>query len=176
MLTSQVLRRLGRRSLRRNIRLRHTAIDHEVAAVHEARLVARQEEHSLSLLDGLSEPSSWEVHLTPVPLLLIVTKPVLQERRIERSRAESVEAEALTRVDDCELAGHGQHGALGGCVRELRGGGADESDDRGGVDDAAALLGVLAHGEDGVLAAEPDALDVDVLGQVPDLLGGVDGV
>ncbi|KLP05091.1 Uncharacterized protein Y057_13160 [Fusarium fujikuroi] len=30
--------------------------------------------------------------------------------------------------------------------------------------------------EDGVLAAEPDALDVDVLGEVPDVLGGVDGV
>jgi len=35
---------------------------------------------------------------------------------------------------------------------------------------------VLAHAEDGVFAAEPDAFDVDVVGQVPYFLGGIDGV
>ena len=34
---------------------------------------------------------------------------------------------------------------------------------------------MAAEGEDGVLAAEPDTLDVDVLRQVPDVLGCVDG-
>lgn len=98
------------------------------------------------------------------------------ESLLERSGAEGVEAVALAGVDDGQLAGHGEHSALGGGVGQLGGGGADEGDDGGGVDDGALLLAVLAEGEDGVLAAEPDALDVDVLGQVPDLLGRVDGV
>lgn len=114
--------------------------------------------------------------LTPVALGLVVSEPVLEERSVERCRAEGVEAEALAGVDDGELAGHGEDGALGGCVGELGSGGTDECDDGCGVDDAALGLLVLAEGEDGVLAAEPHALDVDVLGQVPDLLGGVDGV
>jgi hypothetical protein len=79
-------------------------------------------------------------------------------------------------VDDGELAGHGENGALGGCVGELRGGGTDKCDHGCGVNDAALGLLVLAEGKDGVLAAEPHALDVDVLGQVPDLLGCIDGV
>ena len=55
-------------------------------------------------------------------------------------------------------------------------GGADKSYDGSGVDDAAALLLVLAESEDCVLAAVPHALDVDVVSQVPDLLWGIDGV
>lgn len=43
-------------------------------------------------------------------------------------------------------------------------GGPDQCDDRGGVDNAAAGLLVLAEGEHGVLAAEPDTFDVDVVG------------
>lgn len=35
---------------------------------------------------------------------------------------------------------------------------------------------VLPHGEDGVFGSPPDAFDVDLHGQVPDLLFGVQGV
>lgn len=35
---------------------------------------------------------------------------------------------------------------------------------------------MLAQGDDGVLASEPDAFDVDGLGEVPDLLWCIDGV
>ena len=107
---------------------------------------------------------------------LVVSEPVLEERSVERRRAESVEAEALAGVDNGELAGHGENGALGGCVGELGGGGTNKCNHGCGVDDAALGLLVLAEGKDSVLAAEPHALDVDVLSQVPDLLGGVDGV
>jgi hypothetical protein len=58
----------------------------------------------------------------------------------------------------------------------LRRCGADERDDGGSVDDAAAGLLVLAQREDSVLAAEPDAFDVDVVGEVPDFLGRRYGV
>jgi hypothetical protein len=51
------------------------------------------------------------------------------------SRAERVEADALTRVDHGKLAGHGEDGTLRGGVRELRGGGAELGDERGDVDD-----------------------------------------
>ncbi len=34
----------------------------------------------------------------------------------------------------------------------------------------------LAHGDDGVLASEPDAFNVYGLGEIPDLLLGVDRV
>ena len=116
------------------------------------------------------------MNLTPVTLGLVVTEPVLEERGVERCRAKGVEAEALAGVDDGELAGHGEDGALGGCVGELGSGGTDECDHGCGVDDAALGLLVLAERKDSVLAAEPHALDVDVLGQVPDLLGSVDSV
>ena len=175
-LTSQVGRRSSSRALGGDISLGHAAVNNEIAAVDEASLVGSQEQNSLCLLNSLAEATRGEVDLTPVTLGLVVSKPVLEKRSVERCRAESVEAETLAGVDDGELAGHGEHGALGGCVGELGGGGTDERDDGGGVDDAALGLLVLAEGQDGVLAAEPHALDIDVLGQVPDLLGCVDGV
>lgn len=44
------------------------------------------------------------------------------------------------------------------------------------VDDGGILLIVSAEGENGVLASEPDTLHVDVLGEIPDGFGGVDGI
>ena len=100
-----------------------------------------------------------------------------QEGRIlERRGAQSVEAVSFAGVDHGELAGQRKDSALAGSVGELRGSRADEGDDRGGVDDTALVLAVLAEAEDGKLAAEPHALDVDGLRQVPDLLGCVDCV
>lgn len=145
-------------------------------AIDEARLVTGKEDDSVSLLNGLAEATSREVDLAAVTLGLVVTEPVLKKRGVERRRAERVEAEAFASVNHGELTGKSEDGALGGSVGELRGGGAHEGDKGGRVDDGALGLVVAAEGEDGVLAAEPDTLDVDGLGQVPDLLGGVDGV
>lgn len=116
------------------------------------------------------------MNLSPQALGLVVTKPILQERRVERRGTEGVESEPLSGMHNGQLPRESQHGSLARRVGQLRGGGADEGDDGGGVDDGTLGLLVLAQGEDGVLAAEPDALDVDGLGQVPDLLGRVDGV
>lgn len=176
ILASKVRRRRSSRALRSDISLGHTAIDDEVATVDEASLIARQKQHSLSLLDSLTKAAGGEVDGAPLALGLVVAEPVLQQRGVEGRGAEGVEAEALAGVHDGQLARHGEHGALGSRVGELGGGGADERDHGRRVDDAAFGLLVLAEGEDGVLAAEPHALDVDVLRHVPDLLGGVDGV
>ncbi|KAH9845887.1 glutamine synthetase [Teratosphaeria destructans] len=114
--------------------------------------------------------------LTPLSLRSIVTKPVLQQWRVERSWAERIEAKAFTSMDDSKLAGHGQDSTFGGGISQLRSGGTDQGNDRGGVDDAAFCLLVLAKREDGVLAAEPYAFHIDVVGQIPDLLRSIDGV
>jgi hypothetical protein len=176
ILTSQVRRGSSSWTLGCDISLGHTAVNDKVAAVDEAGLVGSQEEDSLCLLDGLTETAGREVDLTPVTLGLVVSEPVLQERSVQRCRAECVEAEALASVNNGELAGHRKNGTLGGCVGKLRSGGANECDNGCCVDDAALGLLVLAERENGVLAAEPYALDVDVLGQIPDLFGCIDGV
>ena len=163
-LASEVAGRSSSRALGSDISLGHATINNEVAAIDEAGLVGCQEQDSLCLLDSLAETARGKVDLTPVTLGLVVSEPVLEKRGVERCRAESVEAEALACVDDGELAGHGENGALGGCVGELGSGGTDERDHGCGVDDAALGLLVLAEGKDSVLAAEPHALDVDVLG------------
>jgi len=163
-LASEVAGRSSSRALGSDISLGHATINNEVAAVDEAGLVGCQEQDSLCLLDSLAETTRGEVDFTSVTLGLVVSEPVLEERSVKRRRAESVEAEALACVDDGELAGHGENGALGGCVGELGSGGTDERDHGCGVDDAALGLLVLAEGKDSVLAAEPHALDVDVLG------------
>jgi hypothetical protein len=174
--TGKISRSLRSRSLSGHVRLGHSTIDDKIRAVDERALVGSQEEHGLSLLDGFSESTSREMNLTPVPLCRVVAEPVLEQRRVQRSRAQSVEAEPFTSVHDGELTRHCQNGAFGGCVGELWRRRAHESDDRGSVDDAAALLVVASEGEDGMLAAEPNALDVDVVSQVPDFLRGRDGI
>lgn len=130
----------------------------------------------MSLLNSFTKAARGKVHLTALSLSLVVTQPVLQQRGVERRRTQAIEAESLTSMHHGELTSQSEDGALGGRVGELRGGCADEGDDGGGVDDGSLGLVVAAECEDGVLAAEPDALDVDVVGEVPDGLGGVDGV
>lgn len=154
----------------------HTTVNDKVAAVDEAGLIGSQEQDSLGLLNSLAETAGGEVDLAPVALRLVISEPVLEERSVQRRRAKSVEAEALASVDDGQLTGHGEDSTLRCCVGKLRSSGANKSDNRSGVDDATLGLLVLAKREDGVLATEPHALDVDVLGHVPDLLGCVDGV
>lgn len=73
------MRRLRRRSLRRSIAPRHTAINHKVRAVDEAALIASQEENGLSLLNRLAEAAGREVDFAAVTLGLVVAKPVLEE-------------------------------------------------------------------------------------------------
>jgi len=116
------------------------------------------------------------VDLTAVALGLVITKPVLKKRSVQRRRAKVVESVTLTGVNHGELTGQSENSALAGSIGKLGCSSTDESDDGGGVDDGSLGLLVTAQRENGMLAAEPDALDVDVLGEVPDVLGGVDSV
>lgn len=79
-------------------------------------------------------------------------------------------------MDDGKFSRHCENCTLACGIRQLGGCGADKSDNGCGVDNGAFRLLVLAHGDHGVLAAEPDTLYVDGLGKVPDLLRGVDCV
>jgi len=164
------------RTLRSNVRLRHTAINNQLLAVDKAGIIACQKHHHMRLLNCLSKPAGGEVDLPAEPLGLIVTQPVLQQWSVQRSGAEVVEAVAFARVDDRQFAGHGEHRTLGGGVGKLGSSGADQGNDGRGVNHRCLGLVVAAEGEDGMFAAEPNALHVDVVGQVPDSFGGVDGV
>lgn len=175
-LTDIIQRCRGRWSFTGHVSLAQTTIDHELGGIDEAALITGQKQDGLGLLNGLSEAAIGKMDLSAVPLLEVIAQPVLQQGGVERAGAQGVEADILAGMDDGEFAGHGQDGALGGGVCELWGGGAHEGDEAGHVDDAAGLLLVAAHAEHGVLAAVPDALDVDGLRQVPDLLRRVDGV
>lgn len=103
-------------SLGGDICLGHATIDHHLVAVDKACLVAGQEQNSLSLLDGLAKAARREVDLTAHALGDVIAEPVLEKRSVERCGAQAVEAEAFTGVDNGELAGHGEDGALGGSV------------------------------------------------------------
>lgn len=164
------------RALGGYVGLAHTTINGEVMSVDEAGLIAGQEDNSVSLLNGLTEATGGEVNLTAITLLLVITEPVLKQGRVEGSRAQRVEAETFPGVDHGQLTGHSKNGALGGGVGELGSGSTNHGDDGGGVDNGTACFLVAAKRKNGMLAAVPDTLHIDVLGQVPNILGGVDGV
>src|SRR6185295_12749201 len=76
-----------------------------------------------------------------------------------------VDADAVPRkLHGCGLA-HGAHGALGGVVAHVHEGLADDTGNRGGVDDRSAL-GLLHHG-DHRAHAEEHALGIDAHLPVP---------
>lgn len=79
-LSCVVLGRIEGRSSGSSVALGHTAINDKVGSVDEATLVARKEEDTLSLLDGLAKAACGEVDFAAMALLLVVTKPVLQKR------------------------------------------------------------------------------------------------
>ncbi|KLP05082.1 Uncharacterized protein Y057_13151 [Fusarium fujikuroi] len=88
-------------------------------SIDKARLIARQEQDSLRLLNGLTKPPHREVNLTSVTLLLIITEPVLQERCVKRRRAKVVEPEALAGVHHGEFTGE-REDSEECAIRELR--------------------------------------------------------
>mmetsp|Transcript_13146 Transcript_13146/g.52661 ORF Transcript_13146/g.52661 Transcript_13146/m.52661 type:complete len:392 (-) Transcript_13146:37-1212(-) len=150
------------------------------AAIHEhrgpgdvGRLVRRQKERGVGHLGRFAEPSHRHVHEPALSLVFRIEK-VLEERRVEGARAERVDANIFSRVDDRELARDRQHRTLGRGVRELRRRRAQEPDERRRVDDRSAPG--APQRRDAVLAAVPDALDVDVERAVPRGVLGVHGV
>lgn len=147
----------------------------------------------MSLLNGFTKATGGEVHLPTEPLGLVITQPVLQKRGailslanvqknavgknlLQGGGAQSVEAESLTGMNDSQLPSHCQDRTLARRVRELGSSSANQGDDTSCVDDTATGLLVTTQTEDSVLAAEPDTLHIDVVCEVPDLLGGIDGI
>ena len=59
--------------------LGHASIDNEVRSIDEAALIARKEEHGLSLFNGFAKASSREMDLTAVAFGCVVAEPVLEE-------------------------------------------------------------------------------------------------
>lgn len=145
-------------------------------AINKARLITGQEQDGLRLLNSLTKPSTREMNLSSMSLRHIITQPILQKRSIQRRGTKCIESESLSGMHNSQLSRHGQDRSFARRVSQLRSSGTDQSDDGGGVNNGAPVLVVVAHGDHGVLAAEPDTFDVDGLGQVPDLLGSVDGV
>jgi hypothetical protein len=60
--------------------LGHSTINHELSRVDEAALIAGEEYYRLSLFNGFTESSGWEMDLTTVTLRYIIAEPVLEER------------------------------------------------------------------------------------------------
>lgn len=168
--------RRGSRALGGDIRLGHTTIHHKVMAVDKAAVIAGQEQNRLRLLNGLPESASREVHLSPVSFGLVIAQPILQQRGVQRRRAQAVESIPLPGMHNRQLPRHGQHSTLASGVSQLRCSRPDKRNNRRSVDDRPLGLVVSPQRKDGVLATKPDALDVDVLRQIPDVLGGVDRV
>ena len=79
-------------------------------------------------------------------------------------------------MHDRQLPSQRQHSTLGRSVRQLRRGTPDQRNNTRRVDDAALALLVSPHAQHRMFTSKPHALDVDVLRQVPNLLGGVDGI
>ena len=52
---------------------RHSTINHEVGAIHEAALITGQKEDSLGLLNSFAEATRWEVDLAAVAFGRVVT-------------------------------------------------------------------------------------------------------
>lgn len=116
------------------------------------------------------------MYLSSLSLRDIISQPILQKRSVQRSWAKRVESQTLSSMHNSQFSSKSQNRTLGSSVRQLRSSGTDQGDDRRSINDGALGLLVLAHGEHGVLAAKPDALDIDGLRKVPDLFGRVDGV
>jgi hypothetical protein len=60
--------------------LGQSSIDHKVCGIDEAALIAGEEHHSLSLLNGFAKTTGWKVNLAAMTLRLVVAEPVLEQR------------------------------------------------------------------------------------------------
>mmetsp|Transcript_7931 Transcript_7931/g.24484 ORF Transcript_7931/g.24484 Transcript_7931/m.24484 type:complete len:288 (+) Transcript_7931:476-1339(+) len=146
---------------------RQPAVDEEVGAGAVGGVVGGEEE--CRACHFVREAEAAHGHVDEAPLLLFRrVEETLQERRVEGTGAEAVDANVLARMDDRQFSRHGQNRALGGRVRELRRRCASQSDEARRVDDGAAA-GAAQRGN-AVLAAVEDALDVDVERTVPNFV------
>lgn len=79
-------------------------------------------------------------------------------------------------MDNRQLSCHSQYCAFGCRIGQLWCRASNECYHAGCIDYGSFRLVVLAHAQDSVLATEPNAFDIDVVGKIPDLLGSVNGI
>src|SRR5215204_1629286 len=149
------------------------AVDRERDAGYEACASAAEPEHGSGHLAGLSESRDRLVGDRLVHVELAFGEHVRDHRRLDRSRADRVDADAAGRVLErgtlCEAEDAVFGGVVGRAARQP-----DQATKRRAVDDCAASL--LAHLTKLVLHASPDAAEVDRVHAVEGLgrlLGGV---
>ena len=156
-----------------DVRGRDAAVHDQRRPGHEARVIAGQEQGGLRELIRLPEASHRDVD-EPTLFLLLVGQERHQQWCLDRARTQGVAPDPLAGVLDGDLPRHGEHGALGGRVRGLRGRGAHPGDERRHVHDRTSAG--REHRRDAVLASEGHALHVDVQRRVPDRrFEGMDG-
>ena len=120
---------------------------------------------------GLGEPADRDVDEAARGPLRVLGEQLLEQRGVDRPRAERVDADALAGELHAQFAGHGEDAALGRGVRDLRGRRAHPGHEGRGVDDRAPAL--APHVGDGGLAAQVDGGEVDLLDALPGLQAGV---
>jgi hypothetical protein len=111
-----------------------------------------------------------DVHEPPGRALRIRGEQLPQQRRVHRARAQRVDPDALAGELHAQLAAEREHAALGGGVGDLGRGRAHHGDERRGVDDGAPALAL--HVGDGLLAAQVDRGEVDLLDTAPRVQAG----
>jgi hypothetical protein len=142
-----------------------------VDGVDVGGVVAGQEQGGVGDLARVGEASHRHVHEAPPGRLEVLRVQLAQQRRVDRPRAERVDADVLLGELDAELTAQRQHAALGGGVGDLGRRRSHHRDEARGVDHGAAAGGLQVR--DAVLAAQEDRAQVDRLDALPDVeLGG----
>lgn len=173
--------------------LAHPTIDHEISSVDKAAFVTGKEDNGVGLLDSLTETAGGEVDFTTETLGLVITQPVLEEGSaiyaldhidsekihhdlLQRSRTQGIEPESLTSMDNSQLARQRKHCTLTSGISQLRRSTTNQGNHTSSVNDATLGLLVTTQTKNRMFATKPNTLDVDILGKIPDLLGGIDGI
>src|SRR6478752_10046559 len=99
-------------SERRDVCARDAAVDEEGRRRDEAGLVGGEEEHGVGHLPRLAETAHRHVDEAPRGTLLVLGEKLLEERGVDRTGAQRVDADPLPGELHAELTGHREHPAL----------------------------------------------------------------
>src|SRR5438552_12877996 len=97
----------GRWLLGRYVGRSQASVDEERCSVHVARFLAGKEQGGVGDLARLGQPSHRQVHAPALVCARVLVEDPHQQRRLDRSWTESVDAYSLARELHRELAAHG---------------------------------------------------------------------
>src|SRR5215213_5883945 len=150
---------------RGDVRAREPAVHEEGRRVYVRGVVGGQEEDGARDLRRLREPAHREVDQPSCGFLRVLGEKLLQERSVDRTGTQGVDAYPPACELDPELAAQGQHAALRGGVGDLGGRRPHHGDERGGIDNGATAP--LQKVRYPILAAQENAPPVHVLDALP---------